>query len=76
MFPYLDLSPLSDAEDATWRSKTGFYSEHDDAVKMRAMKLRETLRKDGSILRKVLEAKRGFGHAWCFYEGFNKRQQH
>lgn len=45
MFPYLDFSHLSDAEDAAWRSKTGTYSEHDEAVKTRAMRLRETLEK-------------------------------
>ncbi|RVX66872.1 hypothetical protein B0A52_09602 [Exophiala mesophila] len=45
MFPYLDFSHLSDAEGAAWRSKTGTYSEHDEAVKTRATRLREMLEK-------------------------------
>ncbi|KAK5053769.1 hypothetical protein LTR84_001730 [Exophiala bonariae] len=45
VFPYLDLSTLSDAEDAPWRSKTGSYSDQDEAVKTRATRLRETLQK-------------------------------
>jgi broad specificity phosphatase PhoE len=43
MFPFLDFSPLSDKEEVGWRSKTGFYSEEDDAVKTRAARLRQTL---------------------------------
>jgi len=43
MFPCIDFSQLPSGEDATWRSKTGFYSEQDEAVKARAVRLRQTL---------------------------------
>lgn len=42
-FPFLDFSLLPGGEGAAWRSNTGFYSEHDDAVKERAARLRRTL---------------------------------
>lgn len=55
MFPFLDFSPLSHGEEAEWRMKTGLYSEQDDAVKKRAVSLRQTLR---SLVRSIQDSPR------------------
>lgn len=43
MFPLLDFSRLPSGEEAAWRSNTGLYSAHDDAIKARVLRLCETL---------------------------------